>query len=168
MHFIEQDFIKLKYYCKSLGLTVKVLPGDKSTDQAAEFIMEDKAINLYEFSGKSKTFMLLCLLHEVSHYREFLDKSEKDTEALINALNSDRPNKKQRALIHASECAAATYMPIIADELGLKIPKYKVVAEAELDRYISNCYYETGKSSTQSHNIKKRQEFRRLYKERYS
>jgi len=165
MSWVDEDLKKLKHYAKSLGLKVRVIPGEYSVDQSAQYDPYDKTIDLYKFNGKSKTYMVLCFLHELGHHREFLDKNGKDTDILIDALRTESPNKAQRQMLYISECNAALYMPIIAHELSLKTPRYKIIAEAELDKYIAKCYYETGKHNTQIHNRKKRQELRKICKQ---
>jgi hypothetical protein len=164
MSYIREDFKRLKNYAKSLGLTVKVLSGEKSTDQSAQYDPYDKSIDLYEFKGKSLTFMVLCFLHELGHHREFLDRNKKDTDLLLSAMDSEKPNKAQRMALYISECNAALYMVVIHTELGLKLPKYKVEAESELDKWIAKCFWETGKHNTQETNRKKRKELREKFK----
>ncbi len=165
MSYIDDDLTKLKHYAKSLGLTVKIVPADKSIDCSAVYIAEDKQVILYQFKGRSKTFMVLCLLHELGHHREFLDRSKKDTETLIDALNAEKPNKSQRAAIYVSECNAAVYMVIIRDELSLKIPRYKVMAESQLDAFVAESFYINGKHNTQKVNKEKRKQLRKEYKD---
>ena len=55
-------------------------------------------------------------------------------------------------------------MPVIAKELGLMIPSYKVRSESDLDTWVAAVFYETGKFPNQRKKEQKRRELRKRYK----
>ena len=167
MSWVDDDLAKLKNYAKALGLTVKFKSSNDSKDASAEYDGESKTIYLYENFNKSKTLLIMCFIHELGHHREFLDKNKKDGDLLTEALTEERPNKTQRMALYISESNAALYMPIIRDELGLKLSRYKIAAEAALDQWIAKIYYETGKYPTLKLTLKERKKFRLHMRKKY-
>jgi hypothetical protein len=172
--FIDKELQRLVQYGKGLGLTVLFKPYKKGSLTGGEYDGIGKEITIYSTSRTSKTDMLLILLHEFGHHLDFIYKGKRDPKKLIEALNKEdarKPNdpplaRGHRKYIYDCEMAGTAYMPVIAREIDLKIPMWKVEAEMELDRWIYRIYLQTGKEPKLKEIKTKRRELRNKLKER--
>lgn len=171
---IRDDEIKrLTQYARSLGLTVTWKPY-KRGDPGATWIQANGkpvGIEVFTWSGQTKTRLILNLLHELAHHLEFVYRGRKDPAELLEALYlqdaGEDISKVQRKLIYETEKAACPYRELVANELGLKIPMYKLKADIDIDIWFYKHYYLTGKYPTTNELELQQRFFRQYYREQY-
>ena len=169
----DEEIKRLIQYAKSLGLSV-AWKDYKRGDPGATWLQADNkpvGIEVYVYKGQPKISIIMVLLHELAHHLEFIYNGRKDSPELVEALYmadaEENLSKAQRKLIYETEKAACPYREMIANELSLKIPMYKLKADIDLDIWIYKHYYLTGKLPTQNEiNLEKRL-FYTYYKEIY-
>lgn len=174
MNIRDDEIKRLIQYAKSLGLTV-AWKEHKRGDPGATWLQTDNVpvgIEMFVYKGQSKISIILTLLHELAHHLEFVYNGRKDSPELIEALyQADNKHtvvsKAQRKLIFETEKAACPYRELIANELGLKIPMYKLKADIDLDIWIYKHYYLTGKLPTNNEIALQKRLFYTYYKEIY-
>jgi hypothetical protein len=150
----DEEIARLKKYAQGLGLTV-VAKKYRRGDPGATYDDETQTIELYMWPGQSKTRVILNFLHELGHHMDWVHNLRRNPTSLvlIDALRREwaRTSRKdpvvpksRRKLIYEMECRGIDYMDLIAKELGIKIPLWKIYAEQEYDKWIYYRYYQTG------------------------
>lgn len=165
----EEELKRIVLYAKGLGIEVKFLPKTRDINEDAEWAdhgNEYITIKIYVRKRDSKTMLILKLLHELGHHMDWIYNNKYDPPELIDALDeedkrkrSDPPlEKAKRKLIYKTEVNGINYMDIIASELNLKVPMWRVRAEMDYDKTIYYIYYRKGKypNLKESQKIRKR------------
>lgn len=173
MSIRDEEIKRLTQYAKSLGLTVTWKQHQRG-DPGATWIQVDGkpvGIEMFTWPGQSKTLLILNLLHELAHHLEFVYRGRTDPADLLDALYmqeaGENISKAQRKLIYETEKAACPYRELIANEIGLKIPMYKLKADIDIDTWFYKHYYLTGKYATTDELELQKRFFRQYYKEKY-
>lgn len=162
-------------YAKGLGLNVIFKPYKRGSGTGGEYIGSTKEIIVYQGPNDSKTDTILILLHELGHHLDYIYKGKRDPKKLSEALNKEHGRKKNdpplarhlRQYIFDCEYNGTQYMPVIAKELDLKIPLWKVEAEAKLDQWFYRTYLVHGKDPLRKQIKAKRRELRMQWKAKY-
>jgi len=150
----DEEIARLYKYAEGLGLRVIVKPYRRG-DPGATYDDEDQEIVLYQWSGQSKTRIIMNFLHELGHHMDWVHNLRRmpGNEVLIKAIDREWTRtrrtdpvvpKSHRKLIYEMECRGIAYMNVIAKELGIKIPEWKIRAEQEYDRWVYYRYYQSG------------------------
>ena len=166
MSWVDDDIRKLATYASSLDVAIDIRPFTTKREFEAAYFPVDKKIVIY--SRTSRTYFILVLIHEISHVREERSyKNKKDPVALAKALrkqdNNQSLTKADRKAIYKSECIAADFALLIAQELDLKVPKYKLKAECRLDKMVAMYYYRYNRYPDPNLIEKKRKQLRERY-----
>lgn len=136
----KQDYQRLREYAKELGYKVRVVK--KLTD----FGTFDSEKQLITVERSSYAHMVVVLLHELGHARDFLAMGGK------NRKNADRARQKSlkemsvndRWAVYVDECHGIAWMGKIAKLLKLNIPYQLVCVEQEYDRLVYRTWAERG------------------------
>lgn len=148
----ERDIAKLKHYAKKLGIKlvfkrVKYKP-DAGKAEAWYSSVPSPVITVLVEPKVSGTTIILRLLHELGHHLDYLSMSNEQYKAEDTAIILENKGaelvKEHREVIRSSEHRATSYMERIADDLSLSVPRYKVTAEAEADRWAADQFAITG------------------------
>jgi len=168
----DREFDRLVKYAEGHGLVVETRQHERN-DPGAEYCSDTLTITLYVWPGQTMTRLIINFLHELGHHRDWIlrgqQHSKVEHKALIleNLRESSRApavKKKYRRAIYEIERDGIQHMIDIYNELDLKIPKYKILADMELDEWTYYFYYETGKDTTQLQRDKKSKELRVKYR----
>jgi hypothetical protein len=175
MSFMQGELDRVVKYARGLGLTVTFKPYKKGSGVGGEYDGETKEVIVYRQPRESLTNLILILIHEVSHHLDFVYKGKRDPVKLVTALEKEFDRKPgdppiaytYREYIYECESAAADFMPQVARELDLKMPIWKVEAEAELDRWVAKHYMTTGEYPMIKLVVEKRRDLRARFKEKH-
>lgn len=175
MSYIDDELKRVVKYAKGLGLSVVFSPYKPGSGTGGEYDGVSKAIYVYQGRHDSKTDMILVLLHELGHHLDFIYKGKRDALKLQEALIKENSRKAGdpplarhlRQYIYDCELHGTEFMPQIAKELDLKIPLWKVEAEAKLDQWVTRTYLVHGKDPLRKAIIAKRRELRNQWKVKY-
>ncbi len=148
----DKEVQRLVQYAKASGLTVTFKQAIAGAGIGGEYDGVNKEITVYTHSALTNADVILVLLHELGHHLDFIYKGKRDANTLLEALTKederklgDEPIPKHfRQYIYDCEVAGTYYMPVLARELDLKIPLWKVEAEKLLDRWIAKRYLLSG------------------------
>lgn len=151
MKIRDRELHRLKLYLNSLGIKVYFL-NKKSKYTDAEWYTDGTRINVYNLNTRSKTQLILDLIHEGSHALHWISLGRKVDENIITALNAEdnRKNgqpsidKDLRKLIYEDEQVATHYWDTIIKQVDIKISKDKIEYRKRLDLFQYRHYYETG------------------------
>jgi hypothetical protein len=151
MRHLRKELNRLVQYAESLGIKVEFKDSSKG-HVCAEWTTDGTEITVYSSKSKSITQNILDLLHEVSHHIAWTHKGRKTPIRTDEALMAeDRRHKKsppipksKRKIIYEDERFDSQYQELIYNELGLKIPRWKVQAERDLSNWIYYRYFQSG------------------------
>lgn len=145
----DKEIERMRKYAQGLGIKVVIRKGNKRCKDGGYWSSKPPMIEVLCYSNTSKTDIIVILLHELGHHLDWIYKNRKEDKNLNQALekhwNKQKLTRKERYLIRQTEYDGIGYMSVIAHELGLKIPEYKIKAEMDLDRWTYDYFYETGK-----------------------
>lgn len=167
----DEEIKRLKQYAKDLGC--KILIKSKSPYKTvAMYQMSPPTITIYQNRFDSKTYIILTLLHELGHHLDYLLTKKTLSEAFSleesRTLYDPPLPKKFRKQLYKEEISGIKLMPKIAEDVGLKLPKWKIILEMKLDIWIYKYYYKTGDFPTIKQANKKSKELKKklvkLYK----
>lgn len=153
MHPRDLEIQRLTHYAKGMG--VKVIIYNKSKSGAeSEWTLDGSLIQVYADKDKSKTSIILDLIHELGHHVWFVhEKNRKPDMKFYEAITrenlfeyeSANPTPKHlRKKIWDVEVAGTAYWDIIVKDTNIKIPKWKIEAAKEFDMWMYEMYYENG------------------------
>lgn len=162
MSIRDEEIKRLIKYSEGLNLPVKwVERTPYSDDPGAMVISHDgvpECLEMYVWPGKSKTQIILDFLHELGHQLGWIYNNRTDPPELLEACSTDNPDKKQRKLIYEMEKRDAVYRDYVYNEVGIKIPHWKLDVDIALDLWYYKYWWRTNKHPT-------KQQFKRKEKE---
>lgn len=167
----DTEIEKLKSYAKALGVEIVFLK-PTGTGEIASWTLDGSTIYIYTHKKNSKTDVIFHLLHELAHHISWTHNGRKTPLKTDRALDREDRRKKhdppipksQRKIIYESEKYDAEYQEIIFTELGLKIPKYKFLAQRDLDVWAYLRYHISGDFPSIQETRLKRKELLEKYK----
>ena len=142
----DSEISRLVSYLKGLGVVVK-FSSKKNAPADAECAIDNSEIIVYLKYNKSKTQIILSLLHEAGHAVSTIhEKNRKIDPKLDKALGKEehKLSKKERKVIYDDELVSASYWDIIVKDVDLKLPKWKIDAQKEIDLWVYKFYYTKG------------------------
>lgn len=171
---IRDDEIKrlIKY---AEGLGTKVVISSADIPDSAAWTTDGSRIEIYKKSQRSKTELILSLIHEIGHHLWFIHERDRNPDLKFDeALDRQNffeedvyktpPPKKMREKIYKVERDSAEYWEIIYKDTGLKIPIWKLQVAKELDVWIYEVYYQTGHFPSAKAKLEKKKELVKKYK----
>lgn len=155
MSYLQDDLNKLIKYAQGLGLRVVIRDYDGSGDGAG-WTTDGTEITLFRWKNQTITRMILNLLHELGHHLAWVYADRITNPKVDNALAAEDSRKKgdpfipkrKRKIIYEEERFDAQYREVIAKEVGLRVPLWKIKADIDIDIWGYRVYYETGKHPT--------------------
>lgn len=148
MSIRDEELKRIRLYARGLGvkLTIKNYNWDDFGEWSNKPTHE---ININKRIHGSKTELIFTILHELGHVMYYAHNGNVDIpEAVLlesKRNKKDKPiPKKERKKIYEYEKNGISYMEIIAKELDLKIPMWKVLVAQEFDIWVYEYYYENG------------------------
>ncbi len=143
----KKDFFRLCDYAIELGFDTRIQK--KMADSAGTFNADLKLITIEKSTFED---MVLTLLHELGHVKDWIASGCKNRVGAENALvkNPSDLSPKDRWNIYIDECHGIAWMLKISRQLELNIPYQKVCIEQEMDRLIYKNWADTGKEMSKT------------------
>lgn len=161
----DLEIKKLILHAKSMGFIVIIR--NTSNDSAdAEFDWESKRITIYKMENMSKTMVVLRLIHEIAHLIGYIKKNRKVNNTMLEAydkFSSDINTKKTREYILKDEQRDLKHWDSIVAACDIKIPKWRIDMQKEVDICMYELYYLLGDDC----NDETRDYFYKIIKKRY-
>jgi hypothetical protein len=142
----DDEIKRLIHYAKGMGVKV-VLRSKGEGDDSAYWSIDGSMIEVFTTPTKSKTSIVLDLLHELGHQVWFVHEKDRQPDLKFEeALGrpEDDISKELRKKIYDVEVAGTTWWESIYKDTNLKVPKWKVNSAMEFDMWMYEQYYETG------------------------
>lgn len=149
----DEEIQRLIHYGKGLGVKVIIYSKGKR-GAAAEWTLDGSQIQVYAGANKSKTDIILDLIHELGHHVWFIHEKNRQpdmkfdkaiTRENLFQVDTDVPTPKHlRKKIWDVELAGTAYWDIIYKDTNIKIPTWKLQAAKEFDMWMYEMYYENG------------------------
>lgn len=149
----DEEIKRLIHYAKGLGVKVIIYSKTRS-DAKAEWALDGSMIQVYAGSRRSKTNIILDLIHELGHHVWFIHEKNREpdmkfdeaiTRENLFEIETDVPTPKHlRKKIWDVEVAGTHWWDVIYKDTNVKIPMWKVEAAKEFDMWVYEVYYETG------------------------
>lgn len=171
MNYIKQDLNRLIKYGQGLGLKISIKPYVRGSGDAGYWYTDGSEVTLFQWPRQSTTSLVLICLHELAHHLSYRYAGDQLNKKYLEALDADykrnpddKPIKKSlRKAIYLKELNDTKFQDAIAFETGLRIPKWKIDAEKELDIWIYHVYYITGQYPNKTEKMLKRKELIKKY-----
>jgi len=149
----DQEIQRLIHYGKGLG--VKIIIYNKSNASSeAEWALDGSQISVFSGPGKTKTGIILDLIHELGHHVWYIHENNRTqdlkfdqavTRENLYKVETNVPTPKRlRKKIWAVEIAGSLWWDVIYKDTNIKIPKWKLEAAKEFDMWMYQRYYEDG------------------------
>jgi hypothetical protein len=149
----DNEIQRLIHYAKGVGVKVVIYSKSKKGSEA-EWTLDGTQISVYAGKNKSKTSVILDLIHEIGHQLTFIHERNRkpdmkfdeaiSRENLYQVETSIPTPKKLRKKIFDVELAGTAYWDIIVKDTDIKIPKWKIEASKEFDMWMYEMYYING------------------------
>jgi hypothetical protein len=162
---ISKDIRKVENFARYLGYKVRYLKPDNQED-AGIFDYDKQEIVIYTDSRTTKTDILLVLMHELGHGLDYIDLGKPDPSTLRGEFSTPmrKMTKKQRRRLLELEKKAIDYMLTIWYGLRLKLPRWRVTAEQEYDRWMYTRFAKDGLFPTSGESASQREKILATHK----
>lgn len=147
-HKRDEEIKRILLYAKGLGIRIRI--ANYSWDDSGEWAHSPVSeININKRVHTSKTELILTMLHEIGHHLHYIhnNKAEIPDTVLLELdykKQGKKVPKKERKKLYEYEASGISFMEIIATELGLTIPNWKVKKAMEFDTWVYEYYYNVG------------------------
>lgn len=144
MNIRDRELKRLEQYARGLGARV-LYRRHKRGDPGAEWLVHQDGstdLVLYTYPGQTKTRLILNFIHELGHHYAFVRRNRKEDPVTFEAFykeglrkrNADpKLPKEERKLIYLAEKSDANYRRAVWQEVDIKLPKWKLEMDIELD-----------------------------------
>lgn len=163
MHYLKNELRRVEKYAEGLGIKI-VYKKQRRSDPEAAWSVDGSEITVYLRNRQSTTQIILDLIHELGHHIHWVYNNRKIPLELDKALGKESHTKKDREKILYDEINGGQYHLIIYNELGLKIPKWKVEVERDLAIESYKYYYKNNEEIPRKLVKEKRIELIKKYK----
>lgn len=149
----DLEIQRLIHYGKGLGVKTIIYNKSKRNTEA-EWTLNGTMIQVYASSRKSKTDIILDLIHELGHMVWFVQEKDRQpdikfeeaiTRENLFQVETDIPTPKHlRKKIWDVEVAGTKWWDVIYKDTDIKIPMWKLEAAKEVDMWMYEMYHENG------------------------
>lgn len=149
----DEEIQRLVHYAKGLGVKVTIYTKTGKGEEA-NWTLDGSQIQVFNGPGKSKTHLILDLIHEIGHQVWFIHEKDRQKDLKFDEaitrenLFAEEPAiptpKHLRKKIWEVETASTRWWDVIYKDTNIKIPMWKVEAAKEFDTWMYEMYYETG------------------------
>lgn len=164
----DLEISRLISYLKGLGVVVK-FSSKKNAPADAEITLDNSEIVIYLKYNKSKTQIILSLIHEAGHAVSSIhERGRKIDPKMDHVLGKEehKLSKKERKVIYDDELMGASYWDVVIKDVNVKLPRWKIEAQKELDVWVYKYYYQTGQFPATVLKRQKSKEFNNKWRNR--
>lgn len=150
----DEEIQRLIHYAKGLGVKV-IIYSESKLGAESEWTLDGSMIQIYGSATKTKTDIILDLIHELGHHVWFIHEKDREpdikfdkaiTRENLFEYETDIPTPKHlRKKIWDVEVAGTKWWDVIYKDTNIKIPMWKMQAEKEFDMWMYEMYYENGR-----------------------
>ncbi len=145
----KEELRRLCRYAEGLGTRVRFAPRKKGHNAYAEwelFTDNTTLITIYTYPGVSRLSLVLSLIHELGHHRDFIAGNRRDTgEPSGDEVNLTREQRKQ---IYDYELRGMKYWKQIYHDTDCRFPIWRLFMQMEIDIEAYHYYCIHGKNRT--------------------
>ena len=156
----DDELNRLIRLAQGMGLSVRFKPYVRGGNRA-EWITDGSEVTVYVTNRCSKLYKILSLIHELGHHKAFVDNERGVGEKVEEALDKEEHTKAQRKHIFDMEYNDSLYWESIYKDTNCQFGLDKLETQRQLDVWIYEYYYETGKWPSWNEKIEKKKELRR-------
>jgi hypothetical protein len=170
MRIRDKEIDRLEKYAAGLGIKILWKKYERGQVTAAEWSTDGSEITVYLWAQRSKTGIILDLVHEFAHHMAWIAADKKTPIHIDRALEADangEATKEHNRLIYEMEKSDAKYQERIFRELQLTIPIWKFKSRKKLDLWVYKRIWMTGKMPTEKQIRLKRQELDARFRRKY-
>lgn len=144
----DEEIKRLILYGKSLG--GKITVRDYAFEHEGEIVFDPKyVININKRVHNNKTEIIMTLLHELSHLRYVIANNYKFSDAFTDEIWKIEEQDEKVPLKYSKDIAefeleSLELMPVIATELGIKIPSWKILRQKDHDQFMYEYFGNNG------------------------
>lgn len=165
----DEEIARIVKYAQGLGITVTWKVHKKGDNTGASWSTDGSDITMYTEPTKTKTQIILDFIHELAHHMAFIADGrtvKKKVDDAFGAMDDEEnpATKDERRLVYMSEKEDSFYRYKVYDELGIKIPLWKLEVDRQLDVWYYKHYWRTGKDPIRKQVRKKRKELHKKLK----
>lgn len=151
-HRRDEEWKRLLFYARAMNVNVKI-DNSASPKHAADWTVDGREITVYRAAHKTKTQMILSLIHELGHHLWFVHEKNRQPdlkfeEALQHESRRNEEEKpipkKLRQKIYNIEHQSSLWWETIYKDTHMKFPIWKMNSQRELDVWMYEVYYKTG------------------------
>jgi hypothetical protein len=155
-HIRDVELSRLREYANAYGARVIIKDYDLEEYGGITLDGTTRTITVNSKEHRSKTELLLTLLHEICHLKHHVLTGQELPDALL--LDDEDLTLEQRAEVAKFEFDSLELMPVIAKDLNLKVPKWKILLQRDLDQWVYELFRDSGEfPSNQVKQLKRRQ-----------
>lgn len=146
----DEELKRLINYAKAMGCTVekKYVNSHKERNCYAECTPDLNLITLYILKTDTKMDLVLHLIHELAHYKSYINTNRTMGKPLEHALIASalgyNKNQNDRKLIFNGEFNDLKYWNEIVKDCGIEIRASRIEMQKELDILWYELYYLIG------------------------
>ncbi len=146
-----------------MGVKVRFKKYVPRSNTAATWSEEGPEIEIFQSRYWSKIDIIMSLIHELGHHKDFVYKGRKTDYRADKALQKENPNKKQRFAILKTEIDGTKYWEGIYLDVGCSFPIDLVYRYMEKDIWYYQYFYMNGKNPTAKMSRKKDKQLKRKH-----
>lgn len=158
----DEEIARIVKYAQGLGIVVIWKIHKKGDNTGASWATDGSEITMYTYPNKPKTQIILDFVHELAHHMAWLADGRTVTKKVNDAFGAmddeSLAPKAKRRLVYESEKADSFYRYKVWDELGIKIPLWKLEVDRQIDVWLYKHYWRTGADPIRGQLRKKRKE----------
>lgn len=166
----DDEIERLINYAKGLGCTIKIkykkYHGKHST--VAEMEMDTNTIYLYKTPRCSKIHIIFTLIHEIAHYKGFIERKRRITKTedyIYDRYNNDNNAPLYiRKRVYNDEKYDMKYWNEIIKHCNIKISPKRVKMQKELDLLWYKLYVKYGYNFTDKHLKEEKNKIKQKYR----
>ncbi len=141
----DNEIARIISYLK--GLNVKVtFNNTQKNGTFADASLDSTQITVYTRMHRSKTEILLSLLHEAGHIVHAIWQKDREVDKILEkALDKQNSSKKARKKIYQDEKAAIGFWDVIIKDVNLKLNPNRIEFQKEFDLWMYEYFWKKGK-----------------------
>ena len=159
----DEELNRLIRYAQGMGLSVRFKPYVPYSKDEAEWHTDGTEIAIFVTPKTSKIEKILSLIHELGHHKSWIENGRKVDPKFEDALGDDE-SKRSRRIVYLGELNDTQYWEQIYRDTNCQFNPYILHKQRELDVWMYEVYYETGKFPTRKAKIAKRKQLKEKFR----
>lgn len=157
----KEELARLIHYAKGMGAKVLFRKRPRGYKSVAEWCLDGSEITLYRDSRTSLLDLVLSLIHELGHHKDFINNGRKLDRLVDKAL--DRSAKKYRKILLKSEIRGTQYWEQIYKDTNCGFGIQVLFKHRDLDLWMYEHFLDTGTDPSKEMYKNKHKELQEKY-----